>query len=456
MDSVDWGPALAFLLAGLVVGAIMMWRVYAAGRKADATARDAALTRRDLEARRDVLLSQLRELEDTATKRTPAQLAIERYALEIEAAGVLRELGGSLPASASAKLAKTEAAPSPEAASSDAGARPPSALRGFAWGAGSVAVMGLLLYFVSQSAAPRGEGESPTGGGPAGGMASSETAPDPELRRMLAAADADPEDLGARVALARAYLEREDMMSVWNETRYVLERQPEHPEALSLQALVRLAMGQPDVAEAMLQQSIAADPEQRDAYLHLALVYYRLGRVEEGEAIVIGLRERFPDQRDVLDRIQASLEQQAGAGVASGDPHADFVPDGAASSGPPAAAPAAAAPAVGAGRIVGTLELAPGLQGAMMPGVVFLIVRDAGVAAGPPVAVKRLVANGFPLAFELSSEDSMMGAELPEHVRLEVRLDGDGDAMSRDPSDPQAVIDDVALGGEALRVVLSR
>ena len=48
------------------------------------------LDARDLVARRDALLQQLRELEDTAAKRTPEQLALERYALELEAARALR------------------------------------------------------------------------------------------------------------------------------------------------------------------------------------------------------------------------------------------------------------------------------------------------------------------------------------------------------------------------------
>ena len=42
---------------------------------------------------------------------------------------------------------------------------------------------------------------------------------------------------------------------------YVLERQPGHPRALSYQSLVRLAMGQGDVAVSMLEQAIAADPK---------------------------------------------------------------------------------------------------------------------------------------------------------------------------------------------------
>jgi hypothetical protein len=107
--------------------------------------------------------------------------------------------------------------------------------------------------------------------------------------------------------------------------------------------------------------------------------------------------------------------------------------------------------------VAGVLDLAPALKGTVSPGgVIFLFARAVGVDSGPPLAVKRMVASSFPMPFELSSADSMMGSELPDKIRLEVRLDGDGNAMSKDPSDPQAVLEEVAVGSDALHLVLSR
>jgi hypothetical protein len=82
------------------------------------------------------------------------------------------------------------------------------------------------------------------------------------------------------------------------------------------------------------------------------------------------------------------------------------------------------------------------------------MARPAGQAEGPPVAVKRMVVNAFPVRFSLGPADAMMGQELPEALRIDARLDLDGDPMTRDAADPKDVIDDVTLGRADLRIVL--
>ena len=86
-------------------------------------------------------------------------------------------------------------------------------------------------------------------------------------------------------------------MSVWNDTQFVLQREPGNPRALSYQALVRLAMGQVDVAETMLKQAIATAPDLVDAHLHLAVVYARSGRIAQAESTLRAAMSRFPEQR---------------------------------------------------------------------------------------------------------------------------------------------------------------
>jgi hypothetical protein len=139
-------------------------------------------------------------------------------------------------------------------------------------------------------------------------------------------------------------------------------------------------------------------------------------------------------------RTQAASAPEAGAAEGE-DPHA-AVPE------PPVAAS-------GGSGIRGTVELAPGI--APPPGAtLFITVRPAGTASGPPLAAKRLSAASFPVAFDVGPGDSMMGQALPDRVRLDARMDSDGDPMTRDPADPSGSADGVRLGATGVRVVLGK
>jgi tetratricopeptide (TPR) repeat protein len=444
---VQWQPALVVLASGLVLGALLVWWVRRRGGPPSAAVPEAPpLELRDLEGRIAVLLRQLRELDDMATKRTPEQLARERYALELEAARALQEKDALAPA-----LEPSRPSPGPAPAGS-------GAARGFLWGVSSAAALGLLLFLVWRSAAPRPEGGSVTGttpgaapGAPPGGEAPADerTA---ELRAILAR---NPGDHDTRLDLARHLLMQRDLMGVWNETQQVLEQKPGHPRALAYQALVRLAMGQGDVAVSMLQQAIAAEPDLLEAHQNLAFVYASLGRTKEAEAAVAEVKRRSPEE---AERLRLALAQLAEARdgeappPAGEDPHQGVPPPAAAAQAPAAAAPAAKGrPAA----VFGWIEAdAPVVARIGRGTVIFLTVRDAGVSQGPPVAVKRLESGSFPLQFELGTADSMMGQALPERMRIDVRADSDGDPMTRPASDPAGFADGVELGRTGVRIAL--
>jgi tetratricopeptide (TPR) repeat protein len=445
---IDWLPALVALGVGLVFGGYYAWRMRASGLAAPAP--EIPLAQRDLQGKRDVLLRQLGELDDAAAKRSPEQLARERYALELDTARVLQEL-----ARISDEDEEVAEATVPTPSVARARATPPvgrPALRGFLWATGTMAALAGLVFFVTQAARPRQPGGSPTGELP--GM-SSPAPTDPEEARILARLQQDPDDLDARLAHARNLLVRQDMMGVWSETQYVLERSPGHPRALSYQALVRLAMGQADVALQMLEQVIASDPDVIDAYAPLSVVLTQLGRPEDAARTMAEAKRRFPERAEALAQLEARLAAARAGGDASGEenPHATVpvpagggegtrrLPEGPASQGSPNA-------------VGGSLDLDPALRGQLTRGVLFLIVREAGVEAGPPLAVQRIVPTSFPLRFEIGQDDSMTGDSLPEEVRVEVRLDSDGDPSTRSPSDPRAGADPVSLGTSDLALVL--
>ena len=428
MSGVDWTWPLVVLGVGLVLGTLLVARLGARGRAAAAV--DApSLEHRDLEGKRRSLFVQLRELEDTAAKRTPAQLARERYALELEAARAWRELDRL--ASAKPAPAVTASSKARRAGAAAATPSPRAGAQGFLWGVGTAAAVALLALFVSRAIKPREQGGSLTGNLPEVGQGAAQV--DPEEQQLREALARNPDDHDARVDLAQHYLGRQDLMAVWNETQYVLERVPDHPRALAYQALVRLAMGQGEAAVTMLKQAQKAGPGLLEPYLHLALVQARLGRMKEAEATMADAQRRFPEQAPRLGQLMAQMRQ---------------VP-----AEPPADHPTAAAPTPAKG-VAGVIELDPRLAGSVPSGaLVFVTARAAGQSGGPPVAVKRLPA-AFPLRFELSAADSMMGQELPPKLRLEARVDSDGDPLTRAPADPAVRLDSVALGTANLKLVL--
>ncbi len=441
---VDWLPPLAVFAASLVAGALFVWRAYASARNRARKPEAAPLALRDLQGKRDVLVQQLRELEDTAAKRTPEQLARERYALELEAARVLLELDSRSaspvpPRRKGAVGRATEAA----AASVPVGNR---ALRGFLWGTASTAAVGLLLFLVFRSARPREPGGSVTGETPMGRAgASSESAglasADPQEAQLKAAVARNPEDVEVRLELARFYLLKQNMRAAWNETQESLKRSPGDARALTYEGLMRLAAGQPEVALSLLKQAIAKKPDLLEAYLQLAFAYVRLDRVPDAEAAIAVASSRFPDKAAMMSRLLAKMREQAAQ-------------EQRAAAGAP---PSAGAGAETSRRVAGVVDLDPALRGKPAPGaVVWVTVRQAGVEKGPPVAVKRLPASAFPIAFSIGEADTMAGAPFPEKVRIEARVDSDGDPATRDPSDPSARLDGVMVGATNLRLVMRR
>jgi len=131
-------------------------------------------------------------------------------------------------------------------------------------------------------------------------------------------------------------------------------------------------------------------------------------------------------------RVEAERERAAG-GEAS--PMGGGPPPG--PEGGPGAPPVAAESGA---PTRGTLQLASGLEGAVPSGaVLFLVARSP--AGGPPVAVKRVASPRFPMAFELGPDDRMIEAiPFSGPLLLSARVDGDGNATSRQPGDLSGVL----------------
>lgn len=459
---VDWLPPVLMLAAGLVVGVIALFVISRRSRTApEKSAKDAPaamersdldLELRDLEAKRDDLLLQLREMEDTSAKLEPEQLAAERYEIELETAAVLRDIArltGAIQAPVARRVAAGRIAE--EAPEEETG--PPGGIKGFVWGMASAAALGALVIFVVQSASERAEGGSVTGGPQMSGRSAQQTA-DPELESAIAAVNANPENDEARVTLAYEYLMREQFMNVFEQTQAVLERNPNEPRALTYQALVRLAMGQGKVATDMLEKAVGIEPDLMDARVYLGLAYTQTGRFDEALAQIDAAKKSHPDQAERLDQVAGEFEMLKAQGgptrdETAEDPHASLLPPPPTGDGMTPARLAAPAPP---GAVTGTLTLGDGVS-VPRGTVVFVMVRAMG-ESGPPVAVARLTAGAWPMPFTVSSMNSMMGDALPDRMRIDVRVDLDGDVMTRDQGAPAGFAEDVASGASGLTIQL--
>ena len=419
----DWYGAGAMLLAGIIIGVLVLYRMK---RRSDAPDPET----HELEGRRDELVRQLRELHDAGGS------AEERKRLERETANVLRSIDTRASKRAQANTAKQAA---PETLTRRA------SIQGFAWGVASVALLGGLGWYVSQKAQPKPDASQSSMAGQSGTMQQAAPKSDPALQELEAAVAKDPNNLPMRDDLARAYLDRENLMAVFDQTQFVLQRTPDDPKALTYQALVRIAMGQVDNSETMFARAIKADPRFLDAYVGLAWAQITAGKTSLAEQTMQAAMKQHPEEQARLTDALAKMKQQAAAQPPSPKKHPPV-------DGPDRSAPAMAQMPAGSNTPMETpthvtVQLAAGRP---MPttGVIFIIARSAGVTSGPPVAVKRLPLSAFPLQIDLSSADSMTGEPLPPMMRLEARVDSDGNPMTHDPKDPVAMLDQVPQGSK--------
>jgi len=424
--STDWLSAIGILLSGLVLGFMFIY-TFRKNRTAVATA---DLDRRDLEAKRDALIRQLRELTDDEPE--------ERTRLELEAAKVLRALEGA-PASTQTAAPKIEPASAPR--------RPQTGpLAGFLWGAGTVAALVFLGYYVFSKAEVKQDPNQtmPMASAQGGGqqMPAQQQQPaqaDPAVQKLEQEVSADPNNADKRIALARLYLDKENMMGVFEQTKAVLAKNPNDARAQTYNAIVRMAMGQLDEATSMLNTATKTDPKLADAWVALAWIHVQKGDKTGAKAAIDSAIENVPAEADRLRDVWNQMSNVQPSPAMTDNPHAKG-----ALADPAAAQMAPPAPASAPDAIHLTLSLAP--SAATKTGVLYIIARNPGETAGPPLAVKRVNITSFPMTVDFSSADSMMGQPLPKKMHLEARLDADGDAATKSPTDPIATADGVSTG----------
>jgi len=167
---------------------------------------------------------------------------------------------------------------------------------------------------------------------------------------------------------------------------------------------------------------------------------------DAGDLLGSSVQSHQPGDRGVVVLIS---EVQTGESTTAARPAAATAPTAAAIEVKSAAAarPAAATGANSA-AIEGTLELAPDLVGRVPPGAVLYVVARTA-QGGPPLAVVRVPNPSFPMRFSIGPDDRMnQSMPFAGELLITVRVDADGNAMTRNPGDLQGVSETPNVPGD--------
>lgn len=320
------------------------------------------------------------------------------------------------------------------------------------WALGSAVFALLLVVGLREGSRPRTEGMGMTGGtGGVGEMNAGApaqddgAASDAETLALEEKLARDPHNLELQLDLAdlslRSYA---GFMKGFQLTKSVLARDPDNARALVQQARVRNVMGMRPTALELVDRVLARNPT-------MAAAWVERGRAAAGMKRGPLAVESFERAIVLQPGLAVSLDEEldAARGLGDGSPEAAAVAHPARSVAPTATEPAPADPTT----IRGTMELDPSLAASVLPNAfVFVFVKDES-GAPMPIAAKRLPAR-FPLEFTIGPGDALAGKTIPEHARVEARLDTDGNATTRTPTDPVAHAEHVAAGTTGLRLTL--
>ncbi len=436
IDWAVWGPPAAVLAAAVAFGVSSVVRLRSEDRSVTTEGRTI-----DLASTRDATIEALRQLEIERPKMERADYERERELLIGRGARALEAL--DVPASDVAEVPAAAPAPTPAAPARPGGLSPE--WKGALAMLAVVLVVGGLWQWLDRTAGPRREGANMTGNQDlAGASAPQDPKQSPEYLARKAELDAriaaNPNDLESLNQLTFLYLRVGDPPLAMQTNDKALAVAPNDADARTWRAVITAMMGMADRALEGFDEVLRDVPDHPQATVYKGLLLLEQGRATEA----IPLLEKAIVLNPGNPAAQAALEQarrMAGAAPPTG-------------GGP--------LPAPGATQTIvqGTIAIDPAAVAAVPAGgVLFWSVRDPA-RPGPPVAADRadLGTVQFPMPFVLTTEHirAMPGAPtaLPAAVDLTVRVDGDGNAMTREAGLPSATNPALAIGTSDVTVVL--
>jgi cytochrome c-type biogenesis protein CcmH len=202
----------------------------------------------------------------------------------------------------------------------------------------------------------------------------------------------------------------------------VLATDPNNPEAHSYMGFILIQAGHGDGALMAFDKALSQAPNFPMALWGKGTVLY------QDKKDYAGARETF---ERLLNLVPPGAERNEIVKVLAEIP-ATGTANGAKTTEKTAAAASSSSP-----QISGKITIDPKLKANIdSNAALFIIARPAGGAGGPPLAVKKIDRPTFPLDYTLSQENVMMqGMPFTGKINLTVRLDKDGNPVTRIPGD---------------------
>ena len=218
----------------------------------------------------------------------------------------------------------------------------------------------------------------------------------------------------------KAAFAKQDWTKAIDAFKKVLASDPNQPEAHAYMGFILVQAGHADGALLAFDKALAVAPNLPMALWGKGMTLYQAKQDYAGarEAFEKLLRMMPPGQeRSEVEKVLAEISQGGQPGK------------------PPAQT--AATPASSSDQISGKITIDPKLIANVdRQATLFIIARPVGAAGGPPLAVKKIEQPVFPLSYSLGSENVMMqGRPFAGKITISVRLDKDGNPVTRQPGD---------------------
>ena len=227
-----------------------------------------------------------------------------------------------------------------------------------------------------------------------------------KLQKELAGAketlESDPDNIDALAILARRSLLDGDLPTAMTHVMRADEASPNHPKITIYSGAMAVMVGMSERALERILPVASSHPEDHEAQWWLGVAYSSMTRFDEALLHLQNAVTLAPESEEAAYAKGMIAEIETAMNV---EIHAS-------------------------GVVTLPEDITP-----PETGILFVAALRAPVDGGPPLAAARFPRFSFPMKFSLSAANMPMGGEWPEEFWMRVRIDADGDPMTKSEED---------------------